>query len=112
MKMKLKILKVKRLKLLTKLTGPETCLEMANSGIDESMNIMLDPDGKNQGFSPINVLCQMPEGKSILGQEVIAVVDTCNTTGCYKKDLSYDAPMSQIEALMSMLNDIFLKIPV
>ena len=92
---------MKRLELLTKLIGPETCLEMANAGIEESMNVMLDPDGKNQGLSPINVKCQMPEGKSILGQEVIAVVDNCNTTGCYKKDLSYDAPMGQIEALIS-----------
>ena len=92
---------VKRLKLLNKLIGPETCLEMADAGIDESMNVMLDPDGKNQGLSPINVMCQMPEGKSILGQEVIAVVDNCQTKGCYKKDLSYDAPIGQIEALMS-----------
>merc|ERR1711935_981297 len=84
---------VKRLKLITKLIGPETCLEMANAGIDESMNVMLDPDGKNQGLPPIDVKCQMPEGKTILGQEVIAVVDTCNTTGCYKKDLVYDASM-------------------
>ena len=94
-------LQVKRLKLLTKLIGPETCLEMANAGIEESMNVMLDPDGKNQGLPPINIKCQMPEGESILGQEVIGVVDNCNTTGCYKKDLSYDAPMGQIEALMS-----------
>ena len=92
---------VKRLELLTKLIGPETCLEMANAGIEESMNVMLDPDGKNQGLSPIKVKCQIPEGKTILGQEVIAVVDTCDTKGCYKKDLVYDAPMGQIEALMT-----------
>jgi hypothetical protein len=43
----------------------------------------------------------MPEGKSFLGQEFIAVFDNCQTKGCYKKDLSYDAPIGQIEALMS-----------
>ena len=48
---------VKRLEILTKLIGPETCLEMANAGIEESMNVMLDPDGKNQGLPPINVKC-------------------------------------------------------
>ena len=94
-------LQVKKLKLLTKLIGPETCLEMPKGGIEESMNVMLDPDGKNQGLPPINVTCQMPEGKSILGQEVIAVVTNCDAKGCYKKDLHYDAPMGQIEALIS-----------
>ena len=87
--------------MIAKLIGPETCSEMANAGIDESMNVMLDPDGKNQGLPPIDVKCQMPAGKTILGQEVIAVVDNCQTKGCYKKDLSYDAPMGQIEALIS-----------
>ena len=94
-------LKVKKLELMSNLIGPETCSEMAKSGIDESMNVMLDPDGKNLGLSPINVKCQLPEGKSILGQEVIAVVNNCGTKGCFKKDLDYDAPMGQIEALIS-----------
>ena len=94
-------LEVKKLKLMSQLNGPETCMELAKSGIDESMNIMLDPDGKNQGLAPIDVHCQLPEGKSILGQEVIGVVDNCGTKGCYKKDLDYDAPMGQIEALIS-----------
>ena len=94
-------LEVKKLKLLSKLNGPETCMELAESGIDESMNVMLDPDGKNQGLAPIDVNCQLPEGKSILGQEVTAVVDQCNTLGCYKKEISYDAPIQQIEALMA-----------
>merc|ERR1712086_627170 len=44
------------------------------------MNVMLDPDGKNHGLPPINIKCQMPEGKSNLG---------------------YDAPMGQVEALIS-----------
>ena len=69
--------------------------------LDESMNVMLDPDGKNQGLPPIDVKCQLPEGKSILGQKVIAVVDNCPTKGCFKKDLSYDAPKGQIEAIIS-----------
>ena len=94
-------LEVKRLKLMSKLNGPETCMELAESGIDESINVMLDPDGKNQGLAPIDVNCQLPEGKSILGQEVTAVVDQCNTLGCYKKEISYDAPIQQIEALMA-----------
>ena len=94
-------LEVKKLKLMSQLNGPETCMELAESGIDESMNVMLDPDGKNQGLAPIDVHCQLPEGKSILGQEVIAVVDHCIAKGCYKKEISYDAPIQQIEALMA-----------
>jgi len=94
-------LEVKKLKLMSKLNGPETCMELAESGIDESMNVMLDPDGKNQGLAPIDVKCQLPEGKSILGREIAAVVDHCNTLGCYKKEISYDAPIQQIEALMA-----------
>jgi len=94
-------LEVKKLKLMSQLNGPETCMELAESGIDESMNVMLDPDGKNQGLAPIDVHCQLPEGKSILGQEVIGVVDHCDTLGCYKKEILYDAPIQQIEALMA-----------
>ena len=94
-------LEVKKLKLMSKLNGPETCMELAESGIDESMNVMLDPDGKNKGLPPIDVNCQLPEGKSILGREVIAVVDHCDTLGCYKKEIIYDAPIQQIEALMA-----------
>ena len=60
------------------------------------MNVMLDPDGKNQGLAPIDVKCQLPEG-----QEVIAVVDHCDTKGCYKKEIIYDTPIQQIEALMA-----------
>ena len=95
-------LEVKQLRLMSKLIAPESCLEMANSGIDKSMNVMLDPDGKNQGLPPIDVNCQLPEGNSILGKETIAIVDHCDTKGCYKKDINYDAPIKQIETLMSM----------
>ena len=65
-------LKVKNLELISRLLAPETCLELANSGMTESIDIMLDPDGKNQGLPPIQVKCQLPEGKSIVGEEVTA----------------------------------------
>ena len=65
-------LKVKNLELISRLLAPETCLELANSGMTESIDVMLDPDGKNQGLPPIQVKCQLPEGKSIVGEEVTA----------------------------------------
>ena len=65
-------LKVKHLELISRLLAPETCLELANSGMTESIDVMLDPDGKNQWLSPIQVKCQLPEGKSIVGEEVTA----------------------------------------
>ena len=43
-------LQVKRLKLLTKLIGPETCLEMANAGIDESMNKWMNGCAKRKMY--------------------------------------------------------------
>ena len=65
-------LKVKHLELISRLLAPETCLELVNSGMTESIDVMLDPDGKNQGLPPIQVKCQLPEGKSIVGEEVTA----------------------------------------
>ena len=65
-------LKVQRLELISRLLAPETCMELANSGMTESIDVMLDPDGKNQGLPPIQVKCQLPEGKSIVGEEVTA----------------------------------------
>ena len=65
-------LKVKNLELISRLLAPETCLELANSGMTESIDVMLDPDGKNQGLPPIQVKCQLPEGKSIVGEVVTA----------------------------------------
>ena len=46
-------LKVEHLELMSRLLAPETCLELANSGLTESIEVMLDPDGKNQGLPPI-----------------------------------------------------------
>ena len=46
-------LKVEHLELMSRLLAPETCLELANSGLTESIKVMLDPDGKNQGLPPI-----------------------------------------------------------
>ena len=46
-------LKVKNLELISRLMAPETCLELANSGLTESIEVMLDPDGKNQGTKEI-----------------------------------------------------------
>ena len=46
-------LKVKHLELMSRRLAPETCLELANSGLTESIEVILDPDGKNQGLPPI-----------------------------------------------------------
>ena len=46
-------LKVKNLELISRLLAPERCLELANSGLNESIEVMLDPDGKNQGTKEI-----------------------------------------------------------
>ena len=94
-------LKVKNLELISRLLAPETCLELANSGLTESIEVMLDPDGKNHGLPPIQVKCQLPEGKSVLGEEVTATVDHCNAKGCFKREITYDAPVGQIETLIS-----------
>ena len=94
-------LKVKNLELISRLLAPETCLELGNSGMTESIDVMLDPDGKNQGLPPIQVKCQLPEGKSIVGKEVTAKVDRCIAKGCFKKEITYDAPVGQIETLIS-----------
>ena len=55
----------------------------------------------NQGLPPIKLKCQLPEGKSILGEEVTATVDHCIAKGCFKKEIMYDAPVGQIETLIS-----------
>ena len=94
-------LKVKNLELISRRLAPETCLELAISGLTESIDVMLDPDGKNQGLPPIQVKCQLPEGKSVLGEEVTATVDHCIAIGCFKKEITYDAPVGQIETLIS-----------
>ena len=94
-------LKVKNLELISRLLAPETCLELANSGLTESIDVMLDPDGKNQGLPPIQVKCLLPEGKSIVGQEVTAkgqLISKC-PFGFFKSSKKPTKFFSRISAL-------------
>ena len=53
-----------QLEQMSMLTAPESCLELARSGINISLDVWLDPDGPNWGFAPIQAYCTLPQGKT------------------------------------------------
>ena len=93
--------KLKTLDMYAKLFLPETCSELKKTGLNEPVTALINPAGSDKEFEPIQVQCDLPENKTILGHEVQIEVKHCPTLGCFKKALEYDAPIEQIEALIS-----------
>ena len=96
------------LKELSKLNVVRTCEEMADYGVNQSNFYLVDPDGPLLGEEPIRVYCDFSEGSvsTIISHdsEVKIEVRHCTDPGCYSRQITYDAPMEQIQSLIELSN--------
>ena len=96
------------LKELSKLNVVRTCEEMADYGVNQSNFYLVDPDGPLLGEEPIRVYCDFSEGSvsTIISHdsEVKIEVGHCTDPGCYSRQITYDAPMEQIQSLIELSN--------
>ena len=86
------------------LTAPETCLELVSQGINESQELLMDPDGANRGAAPIPLFCQLPEAITISGGTTkIEINSKCSKPSCFTHLISYDQQtLDQLAALTDM----------
>ena len=86
------------------LTAPETCLELASQGINESQTLLMDPDGANRGAPPIPLFCQLPEAITISGGTTeIEINSQCPEPSCFTHLINYDQQtLDQLIALTEM----------
>ena len=59
--------KLKTLDMYAKLFLPETCSELKKTGFNEPVTALINPVGSDREFAPIQVQCDLPENKTILG---------------------------------------------
>ena len=95
-------LEVKSQKLISKLTTvSESCSDLSHQSNDSiTLDILIDADGKYQGFPPISVRCELPDGITIIGEETQVAVTHCPENGCFEKKLTYNYPLEQILAII------------
>ena len=97
---------LKYLKEISKLKTARTCQEMYEFGIRTSNYYFIDPDGPLIGKEPIQVYCEFNEDnvatKISHNSEDKINVDHCEDPGCYSKEITYEAPMEQIESLIEL----------
>ena len=86
------------------LNAPETCLELASQGINESQTLLMDPDGANRGAAPIPLFCQLPEAITISGETTKIEIDSqCPEPSCFTHLINYDQQtLDQLIALTEM----------
>ena len=61
----------------------------------------LNPLG-DQGYSPVNAFCKLPEGITQIGQETKFEVEHCKTQGCYHYNTTEpDYPIDQIKTIIN-----------
>jgi len=76
-----------------------SCSHIASLGNLESGSFLLDTDGEGNQ-SPYEAYCKMPERTTIVGKEVSYDFDNCNETFCSEKNITYDAPLPQLNLLV------------
>jgi hypothetical protein len=81
-----------------------TCQELKMHGLDKNDFYLIDPDGELIGQPPILVYCDFQSGTTevIHDSEELVKVDHCQELGCFRHDIQYGVPMSQIEALVQL----------
>jgi len=62
--------------------------------------VCLDPDGQNLNNGPILGYCELPSGLTILGEDTTVEVQKCDSLHCFKYNMNYTAPDSQIDVLI------------
>ena len=89
--------KVEHLNKLSKLLKIKSCSHLVQNGIEESDEFHLD---LIEGQKPVKALCNLPKGETVLGQKNTLVVEHCSGSGCYEKDITYDASEEEMVALL------------
>ena len=96
------------LKELSKLNVVQTCEEMADYGVNQSNYYLVDPDGPLMGNEPIRVYCEFSEGSvsTIISHDSEETIEVghCTDPGCYSRQITYDAPIEQIQSLIELSN--------
>ena len=85
-----------------------TCEEMADYGVNQSNYYLVDPDGPLMGNEPIRVYCEFSEGSvsTIISHDSEETIEVghCTDPGCYSRQITYDAPIEQIQSLIELSN--------
>ena len=81
--------------------APESCLDFANQGVNESQTVLMDPDGRNNGSPPLPIFCKFPEAESIFGEKIeIPLDEPYPEPGSFNHSINYDQnEMQQLTAL-------------
>ncbi|CAG0886206.1 unnamed protein product [Darwinula stevensoni] len=84
---------------------PRTCQSLADLGVTTTGIYSVDPDGVLVGDPPIKVFCDMetdPVSTIVLhdAMDEDAVVDRCDRPGCFGRNVTYNASMTQMVALI------------
>ena len=88
----------------TLLPRPKNCEEIRLRHPEAaSGTYWVDPDGHGSGEPPFRVRCNMTSGATLVGHDSQNPVATkpCHDPGCYSRAIKYEAPMSQLAALIS-----------
>jgi len=83
------------------LSVEESCQQLSNLGFTKSRQYPIDPDGKSQNLNPIMAHCSLPDGKTTVGKPIKIDIDHCLTNLCFEKEVPYEEPMEQLQALIS-----------
>ena len=62
-----------------RLSLPQTCGELQKNGLNKSLTALINPAGSDEQFAPIEVQCDIPGKKTILGKEKTIEVQHCQS---------------------------------
>ena len=93
---------------MRKITAPASCEELHKQGISRNQEIYIDADGVNHGALPIKAQCIFPEAKTIIGEEKVINITTCENAMCFKEDINFDEEeLEQIDIIMEASNHCY-----
>ena len=61
---------------------------------------LLDPDGQNVKEEAFQAFCEIPAGRTILGEDVQVQAQKCDGLHCFEHSMNYSAPLTQIVELI------------
>ena len=89
----------------------KSCHELAEKGasLSDSGMYNIDPDGESIGQDPIQVYCDFETNSTQIlhDKEEMIEIEKCSGIGCAVYDLTYQAPLAQISALISLSENCY-----
>ena len=80
--------------------APKNCLELLNYGFNKSRMYYLDLDGIGMHNPPIEVFCELPSGKTIVGESHETEIKHCSNAFCHEFMVPYTYPIDQLTLLV------------